>query len=153
MAFTIAFLCYTGLVIVWAMCSTHYIHNQAVNRLVGAFLVDFKTIPNFFIALLIFYFFQNVHIGVNRTINFFASGSFSVYIVHQTPAFIPVLWNDIYRANHWIHSDYALLYALGTILSCYLVINFLDYFRRKYIEPVILSSRIFEYICKKFESL
>lgn len=122
-----------------------------IHHVMAKFLVDFKTLPNLLIALSWCYFFLKLDIGTNKYINFFAAGALSVYVVHQTPAFYPILWRDIYKTSSWVHNDNAVLHMLLVVISCYVVISCMDYIRRKIIEPIIINSRAIRYVENKID--
>ena len=62
-------------------------------------LVHLQSLPNILSAVLIFNAFRLFDIGVVRGINWMASSVFSVYIVHQVPAFIACEWDVIFCAG------------------------------------------------------
>ncbi len=123
--------------------SNYWLHNVFY-----AFVSDYKTVPNFFIAMCFFYFFQHLNLGVNRVINYIATGAFTAYIVHQTPTFIPVLWYDIYRCQYFWHSKYQLFYMLFVVFSVYGVSLLIEEVRRRYIERYILNTSLVGFIEK-----
>lgn len=65
---------------------------RILSTLATRFLVDFKSLPNLVCAFLIFMGFLSLKERNIKVINWMASGSFAVYVVHQTQAFYPTLW-------------------------------------------------------------
>ena len=108
-------------------------------KITRTLLMDYKTLPNLLIAMCFFYFFQNLKIGVNKTINYIASGALTAYVFHQTPAFIPVLWHQIYQCDIAFMKWDPLLYAIFVIMSVYFCGLIIERVRRQ-IEPYILDS-------------
>ncbi len=113
-----------------------------IGHIINNFLTDYKTIPNLFVAMCFFYFFQNVHIGEVKCINYIAQGAFSTYIIHQTPAFIHVLWYDVYDCKNGFLEYNPMLYSVFVVGSVYLVCLLVEQFRRRYIEPILVELSI-----------
>lgn len=97
-------------------------HSHVTGRIAMRFLVDFRTIPNFGISAMVFYFFSRLNIGYCRFINDLAKGAFSVYIYHQVPAIIPIIWDKL-----WILffvdkalPEYFMKYSVFTIVLTYI---------------------------------
>jgi hypothetical protein len=87
------------------------------------FIIDYKTMPNLMISFGIFYFFLNSNFGKNWVINTMAKSALTVYIVHQTPAFIPVLWRDILGVPSWCHSNNVAILIITSTLFVYFFIS------------------------------
>lgn len=133
-------------------CTLVMIEYGAVNingmaHIAKILLDDFKTIPKLFIAACFFYFFHKLDIGKMTWINFLATGAFSTYIIHQTPAFIHVLWFDVYNCREAIVRYNPLIYSIFVVVTVYIFCLFVEYIRRKFIEPVILNC----YLAKRLE--
>lgn len=124
-----------------------------ISKFCGRCLDDYKTLPNLLIALLVFYFFRHLNIGNNRIINFIATGAFASYIVHQTPAAIPVIWRFGFQCNQWIKGDNALLYALLVPLAVLFVSIILEWLRKQTIERLYINSSPFKYLAAKIDRL
>lgn len=90
------------------------------------FMIDYKTLPNLIISFGVFYFFLNSNFGRNRIINTMAKSALTVYIVHQTPAFIPVLWRDILVVDSWRHSYNVAFLIMASTLFVYFFISLLN---------------------------
>lgn len=82
-------------------------------------LSDFKTLPNFLSAILVFAFFVHCDIGSIAWINRLAKPAFAVYVIHQTPAFFPFLWVRICRVETWQDSPWWWTIAIGVVVSVY----------------------------------
>ena len=122
-----------------------------VSKITWAFLADFKTMPNFFISMCFFYFFEHLDLSVNNQINYIASGAFTTYIFHQTPAFMHFLWYDFYKCNIVFIEYNPLIYSVFVIVSVYILGLIIERFRRKYVEPILLNCRFVKYIEKKID--
>ena len=98
--------------------------------LANSWLVNYRSIPNFTCALLIFFFFNSLDFK-SKIVNGLAQGSFPVYIVHQTKAFYPVLWAWLLNRSSSASGTYSILLSLVYISLFYLVITILETIRRK----------------------
>ena len=91
----------------------------AAYKLAQRALSDFKSLPMFVSSLCLFAFFAKTDIGSRRWINFLARPAFAVYVAHQTPAFWPHLWRDVFRCREWYGHRSAPLVALGCAVAVY----------------------------------
>ena len=112
-----------------------------IKKLCSAFLADYKSIPNFIIAFCIFEYFRQLDVGSKKFINYFASGSFATYVIHQTHAFIPVLWHNILKCDYFFKTSYALIYCVFATCLIYTICLILERLRARYIEPLMLDNR------------
>lgn len=103
---------------------------EIVANLANSYLVNFKSIPNFICALLIFFFFTAIDFK-SKIVNALAKGSFPVYIVHQTNAFYPILWTWILGGSCSAAGEYSVFKSLAIIAFFYLVITFFEIIRSK----------------------
>lgn len=103
---------------------------NTVANLANDYLVNFKSIPNFICALLIFSFF-NVIDFKSKIVNDLAKGSFPVYIVHQTKVLYPILWTWILNESCIAGGAYSVLKSLIIIAAFYLIITFFENIRSK----------------------
>lgn len=142
--FLSAFLVYLVIVLIKWYSSTMADTNtlfEYVYKLSTQYLSDFKSLPNLIISSAIFYYFSNTDMGSNKIINFMARSAFGVYIIHQTPAFINVLWNSIFKVNSWINSKYFVLLSVMTVLLIYIGGVGVDTIRVKFIEKPWVNSK------------
>ena len=114
---------------------------HAIGHMANNFLTDYKTIPNLFIAMCFFYFFQNLHIGKVDCINYVAQGAFTTYIIHQTPVFIHVLWFDLYNCTEGFVEYNPIMYSIFVVGSVYFASLFVERFRRRFVEPMLFELR------------
>lgn len=117
-----------------------------------AFLEDYKTLPNLFITMCIFYYFQQSRIAYSRVVNYLATGAFTAYILHQTPAFIWPLWHAIFQSDTYLTSEYRSLYALLVIGLTYMLGLLVERLRRSWLEPRILSLAPVKWSEKKIDA-
>lgn len=88
----------------------------------------------------------------NRLINCVSKGTFSVYIIHQVPAFYPFLWTNIFMAEKWL-PEHNVLYAIFVTITVFLVCSIIDIPRRKWLEPAFAKTKLFNYIAGKIEKI
>lgn len=117
--------------------------------LIEQYMTDYKSLPTFACSIFLFYFFQHIDIGKNKIINWLAGSAFAVYIIHQTPNFYMLLWNDIYKSQYWVGSRWIILGSFGVGLSVYLCSVIVDKIRIAYIEPIYERSRLFKFLKKE----
>lgn len=115
-----------------------------LHKLANAYLGDYKTIPNVLCAMGLFYFFQHTELGCNRVINWFAASAFAVYIIHQTPAFIPVLWKRIFQSEYWTMSSYSVGFGLLVVFTVYFGCTLIDHVRKTWVEPRLINNFLIE---------
>ena len=116
------------------------------------YIDDFKSVPNLLISLCIFYFFIRLDVKTSKCINWFAGSAFAVYIVHQTPNFYEILWNNVYQIPMWMNSERYYFYLFTCVLITYIWITIFDQIRKKIIEPLWIKSRLYCYIKRKLYS-
>lgn len=80
-------------------------------------LSDYKAIPNFLFAFLIFVGFSKLNF-YSEAINYISSSSLAAYIIHQTTAFSPIMWTKILCVQYWMKSDW---FILGYVVTCTLI--------------------------------
>lgn len=106
----------------------------------------YHTIPAFFCSICLFFYFQKTEIAYSRIINGISKGCFGVYIIHQSPGFAEFMWNEIFKTQEWIESEFYAVYYIGTVLMIFIAGSIVDLVRRKYVEEKIYSSKLFEVI-------
>lgn len=122
-----------------------------ISKVALNYLSDYKSLPNLIISMCVFMFFSRLDIGSKEAINFVSSGAFSVYIFHQTPALINILWFKIFQCEYFFYYMGPIPYMLVVSGMVYCVGLFIDIMRRKYIEPVIIESRFYKFIEKRID--
>lgn len=118
-----------GVTIYVALAAARFFSHGSLSSWAAQCLADFKTLPNFVAALLIFIFFLKLDIRPVRWINALAKSAFAVYIIHQTPAFFPFLWSKICRVDVWARSPNWILWSVVVVLGVYGSGCILEFFR------------------------
>lgn len=109
------------------------------------YLSDYKSIPNFLIAFMVFVFFQHMDISGTSTkavINCIARNSLAVYLIHQARCFYPVLWVKILRCDIWPRNKVSIVYIVLSAVGIYISGCILDEGRRRLIAPFWLHSKL-----------
>jgi len=122
-----------------------------INIIATQYLSDFKSLPNLIIAAGLFYFFACIDIGSNKMINTISKSAFGVYIIHQTPAFIAVLWNEIFSVPNWLSSEYFILFSLVTVILVYLGGMVIDSIREIIFEKIWTKSKVYYKLSDKLD--
>lgn len=106
--------------------------------------------PNLLCALAFFFFFKNLAIGSLPGINTVASATLGVYIIHQTPAVMGLLWNGIFHsAQHPGSAGYALFVIAGVFVACTVI----DLVRSRLLIRRLEAGRWFLALCRKGDDL
>lgn len=125
---------------------------QAISRVCKIYGSDIKSFPNILLACLIFHFFITMKPRKNEVINRIAKGTFSVYIIHQVPAFYPLLWPTFFNSDAWL-SEHNILYVLFVVVAVFAVCSIIDIPRRKWFEPAFVKTKLFDFITSKIEKI
>lgn len=83
-------------------------------------LINIKSIPAFAFALFTFAFFLKLDIGRRRAINLAARSVFSVYIIHQIPAFTHFEWHTLFHSD-WLAQQPVQVQGLGILTVAIIV--------------------------------
>ncbi len=129
---------------------------QQIATTAELFRASIKSLPNFVIAYCVFVVFLRLRIGHVKWINFLARSVFSVYVIHQIPAFGDWQWKMVSRYLQPMKNEncFAVLLnsltSLGVLFVLYLLI---DQIRNK-IEKLCLrhntiANRISSYLEKE----
>lgn len=113
------------------------------------YLGDYKSIPNFLCALLIFVFFAELDIGQKKWINEISKNTLDVYMIHQQDVFIPIIWVGLFHTKEWQQSPCFILLYLGTVLAVYVGGSLIGRLRVRFVEPLWLKSRLFRCLSQK----
>ena len=103
---------------------------RAMNQISFQYISDIKSLPSFLCAFLIFNYVIQCRERTSKVIQTLASSSFSVYIIHQVPAFIPVLWGRICRIQTLIDKPWSVRYLILIAVSVYAAVSLIDLPRR-----------------------
>ena len=116
---------------------------RTLARLSGQYVGDIKTLPNFIIAFLFTMWFMRLKERHSTVVNWLAKSVFSVYIVHQVPAFISFIWNRMFMAFLWI-PNHTVWYVFVVFAVLLVVCRILDIVRMKAVEPIVEKTVIYK---------
>lgn len=102
----------------------------------------------FLLAVSTFFLFKRFTFNV-PIVNRIARNILGIYVIHQVPVFIPVLWGW-FSVGKWIYSPWFLLYEIGTILTVFVVFWGVDSIREAAMTP-LLNSALIQNISKKWD--
>lgn len=122
-----------------------------INKAVSQYLSDYKSLPNFIIALLTFTAFAKMKIDSNKVINRVAKSAFAVYVMHQVPAFYNVMWFKIFKADLWYGSSKYILFYISTCIVIYIVAVIVDEIRRITLDKWWMGSKTVKFIQNKID--
>ena len=117
------------------------------------FMRRYHTLFPFIASICLFFLFLEIKMKYSVIINFLAKGCFGIYILHQIPAFTEFMWKKIFMVDLWLNSKMYGVYYFVTVLCIFLVGSFIDFFRRKLIEPKILNLRLYSWLYQKINYL
>lgn len=120
------------------------------DTVLGQYLGDYKSIPNFLCSCLIFIYFTKFELR-NKTINNVAQNTLDVYIIHQVPVFYPVMWN-MFRPYTWQQSNYFGFYYTVIVASVFIICTVIGRVREQYLEPIWCRSKSFNRICNRLNT-
>ena len=150
-----------GLVIysVLVLLSYFGLHIHSDNHILNLFgrtafqwLMDFKSVPNAFIAIAVFYFFLHTKIKNSRAINYAARPAFAVYIVHQSPVIWPWLWTGLFQTNEWTLTRWFIPMSIITVIAVYVGASLIDTVRAYLFENKWLESRFCSALSRKLDN-
>lgn len=117
------------------------------------YLMDYKSIPNVLCSIGIFIFFSKLEIGSRRCINEVARNTLDIYMIHQCPTLIPILWTDIFKSRVWERSGNFIFIFIFVLIMVYLLGSVIGRIRTKLLEPAWIRSNLYQYLCLKLENL
>lgn len=92
-------------------------------------------IPFVITSISLFILFTRLKISSSKIINDLAAGAFAVYICHDAIDYSrSIVWNKIINMQSIFREDFGVIYVILYALALYLVIAFIDLFRRRLIE-------------------
>lgn len=112
-----------------------------------------ECIPALLMSLSIFYIFKNIEIRNNKTINTVASSTFAAYIIHETPKFCDILWNDILKAEQFVDNIYFPAYSIIVVILVFISCVIIDKLRLKIMNPILFNRTWYKNLCSHIDAL
>ena len=125
---------------------------KAISRACKIYSGDIKSFPNILLAGLIFHFFITMKPRANRFISSASKGTFTVYIIHQVPAFYPLLWPTFFNSKAWL-PEHNVLYVIFVVIAVFTVCSIIDIPRRKWLEPAFSKTKLFNFVSNHIEKI
>ena len=99
------------------MVRFQYVQNgdNAVLAYIMNTMCDESSISNLVGGFALFFFFKDLKVKKMPMINFLATGTFGVLLIHDHNFFRSVLWKDILKTDLWYGSSKFVIYALRLI--------------------------------------
>ena len=144
--------CFVGMIVLCAgLCLTDFLLGKYctqgfVTRKYHAFLeflvMDLSSVFCFCFAVAAFFFFQHVRIAsrtLSNVINRISKNILGIYILHQIPVFIPVMWG-VFHTEKWVDSPWFVLFESGTVLLVFIAAWITDNFGTTALKPLLNAS-------------
>lgn len=74
-----------------------------------------------------------------KPINILASATLGVYLIHENPSMINILWNDILHISKYAHSQALIVHMIISVIIIYFVCSIIDIIRQHTIEKLICA--------------
>lgn len=131
------------------------IGNGIVSKLINVlgiqYIHDIKTLPNFLCAFLISMSVLTMKTHRNGLINKIASYSFSVYLFHQVPAFIQVLWTNIFNAEMLKRLPCGAVVVVLVGIVVYGMASIVEAIRLNTVDKIFMKSKFVNKLCYKID--
>lgn len=121
------------------------------NKIVTQWLNDYKSFPNFICSVCIFIFFSRINIGSRKVINFLASNTLDIYLIHQSGAFYNYMWMSIFLTKEWQNSAYFIFYYLIVTIAIYFGGLVIGKIRILIFESLWVKSKLFNLLSQKMD--
>lgn len=107
------------------------------------YIKDFSSQKQFlmlFLSVVLFMGFNKLNIKYSRCINFFASTTFGVYLIHDEPLVREFLWKVLFKSINYQNSLMLIPYTLLVCFVVYIGCVIIEIMRQKFIEGLILNN-------------
>ena len=142
--------------ILWAARYNQVIdpNNHALNIFMAT-MCDESSITNIVGGFALFFFFKNVKMKCHPFINYLATSTLGILLIHDHNYFRYVLWNNIYNTTEW--SGYRLREFIVIIIcvtfAIYIVCFIIDQLRNVLIEKPLLQNKYVKVFCDKIDKI
>lgn len=121
---------------------------EQLKQIANYYRNHYETLLAFASSVYLFYAMKNTHIPQSRLINGIGGATFSVYLIHQTPAFYPYLWNGIFHVNKYVETKFFFLYMIMVELVLFVGCMPIDRGRKWIFIHAIEGSKAYKKIAK-----
>lgn len=131
--------------ILWGLSIIFLILSNNIKEISGGINYFGNGKNNFFILMCsigLFGIFRHVHIKYNPIINYIASTTFGIYLLHDG-IFKLYMWHSVFRTQDYYSSHYMVLHLVVCICTIFFVGGVFDFVRKRVFEPILM--KIFQY--------
>ena len=100
----------------------------------------YSSIFNVIAAVSLFLTFKNLDIKDRKIINVLSSFSFSVYIIHENPFIVSMIFKELFNSMDYYNSNYLILNLLLSVISTYFLCVIIEQIRRLLMKKMIDSK-------------
>jgi len=104
-------------------------------------------------SISMFLIFKNINIGKNKYINYIASSTFGVYLLHDNNISSDIMWLDLFKAKLFYNTNALifLLHVTSVVMILFVVVMIIEIPRKK-AEKYVLNFKWMNYICNRIDS-
>ncbi|MGN1167781.1 MAG: acyltransferase family protein [Lachnospiraceae bacterium] len=140
---------WTGL---WAIrVGADWMGNEFLIEIAKYYFGHYENLLSFVCSYCLFEAFRRLKIGIIPVINFFSGSVFSIYLIHQTRAFFPFLWNSIYHIDQYVYSKCFFGYILMVVVTLFVGCTLIDWGRNWLFQRTIYKSSCYKLVCRKID--
>lgn len=126
--------------------------NAKISFFIYVLSIDESSVLFIIAGYALFFLFKNIHVKENKFINFVASSSFAVLLIHDHNFFRHLFWFDVVKTSSFFHSQLFVLYFVLTVILIYFVCSTIDYLRKKLLEDPIFRIPVIQRIIDKYNT-
>ena len=101
---------------------------------------------------MIFFLVKKVNIGYHKTINFLASSSFAVLLIHDHNFFRHLFWYNVVKVESFFDSNLFVLHFFFTIVAIYFACSTIEYLRKEFVERPFFSLPCIQKLINKYNN-
>ncbi len=134
----------------WIGDVSHISAVRFIGEMARSYIYNIQSLPNFLCSFGIFLWFATLKLGHCPLVNRLAKNAFGVYLIH-CPFFNHFFW-VVSGTVGFMKGDMFPIYALTFVVITYLACVSIDTFRARFVDPLLVSCRFLNTICKKIEN-
>lgn len=81
--------------------------------------------------------FKNMNINYNKVINYLATFTIPIYVIHENLFISKILYRDIFKCDHFYKSNYILINMIYTVIGIYLICIIVEIVRRLIMKKIV----------------
>ncbi len=103
-------------------------------------------------GLSLFLFFYSIQIKQSKTVNFFASTTLAIILIHDGHFFRQCTW-ELLKTSEWYYSKYYFLFLILSACSIYFVCTLIDVVRKNFIGKWLKQLPFYKKICTSWNNI